>query len=742
MHSSLRLDLPGRLSGIITDNDITRRVVADYVDPLTTAVSLVMTKSPKCVQQDDSALDALELMVANRFRHLPVLDRDGAVVGLLDIAKCLYEAISALEQVQSAGGEDANSGLSEAVMMAMHVAGNKKGANKKQLEGLQKMMESVFNGSVPTLKTILGDGELPFILPTQTVREASQIMAKVRKGVLVMDANKKLVGIFTPKDILNRIVAQGLSADVVMVSDVMTPNPDTVNADLSLLDALREMHDHKFLHLPVRENADEHSRVVGLVDVMQLVCSTAGGDEDDGAEGGGDGSSKSTSKGWRDFFRDAFDATRGDTESDAGSDAAVSSSRGRGRSGSVSSANGGVVGTGSRSRAGSMSRGRAGSSAAGGAIKPIDDKPVSKLRPKQPLMLQESSTVFAVAEAMASKRVDAALLLDKSSRLSGIITDNDIARRVVSQFVDPVTTIVASVMTKSPKCVQQDDSALDALELMVANRFRHLPVLDRDGAVVGLLDIAKCLYEAISALEQVNDDQTILGGESESLVSGYEAVMMAMHAAGNKKGANKKQLEGLQKMMESVFNGAVPTLKTIIGSTALPCVRPSANVREAAILMAEVRKGVLVMDGDNELQGIFTPKDLLCRVVAKGKSADLTAVSSVMTPNPDTVNADLSLLDALREMHDHKFLHLPVRENADEHSRVVGLVDVMQLVCSTAGGEEDGSGTGKGWRDFFHHAMAARGDVGSDGASEADTSSQGTNTLTLCNPDHILYLLS
>ena len=274
-----------------------------------------MTKSPKCVQQDDSALDALELMVAHRFRHLPVLDRDGAVVGLLDIAKCLYEAISALEQVQSSGGmDDGTSGLSEAVMMAMHVAGNKKGANKRQLEGLQKMMESVFNGSVPTLKTIVGDGELPSILPTQTVREASQIMAKVRKGVLVMDDNKKLVGIFTPKDILNRIVAQGLSADVVMVSDVMTPNPDTVSADLSLLDALREMHDHKFLHLPVRENADEHSRVVGLVVVMQLVCSTAGGEED------GSG----TGKGWRDFFHHAM-AARGDVGSDGASDADTSS---------------------------------------------------------------------------------------------------------------------------------------------------------------------------------------------------------------------------------------------------------------------------------------------------------------------------------------------------------------------------------------------------------------------------------
>ena len=57
------------------------------------------------------------------------------------------------------------------------------------------------------------------------------------------------------------------------------------------------------------------------------------------------------------------------------------------------------------------------------------------------------------------------------------------------------------------------------------------------------------------------------------------------------------------------------------------------------------------------------------------------------------------MLDALREMHDHKFLHLPVRE---ENGTVLGLVDVMELVCHSAGGD------GKGWRDFFSGAMEAK----------------------------------
>ena len=87
----------------------------------------------------------------------------------------------------------------------------------------------------------------------------------------------------------------------------------------------------------------------------------------------------------------------------------------------------------------------------------------------------------------------------------GIITDNDITRRVVSQFLAPSISKVDSAMTRNPKCVHSEDPALDALEMMVDNRFRHLPVLDREGVVVGLLDIAKCLYDAISVLEKVQN---------------------------------------------------------------------------------------------------------------------------------------------------------------------------------------------------------------------------------------------
>jgi CBS domain-containing protein len=288
-----------KVLGIITDNDITRRCVAKFIDP-ETKITEVMTKDPKTVKTTDPALDALEMMVENHFRHVPVLDEAGiSVIGLLDIAKCLYDAISALEKVQEDDDDtkttDGNKVMAEAMVTAMSKVSGKKGSNKAQMMAMQAMMESMFGGSVPTLRTIIGDEHFVSVRESVNVREAATIMMERRKAVLVMDEDN-LIGIVTPKDILNRVIAKGKSPDLTTVSSIMTPNPMSVGADVSLLDALREMHDNKFLHLAVHDEAT--GDILGLVDVMELLCTTAGGED---------------GKGWRDFFRGAMEA-RGDAD--------------------------------------------------------------------------------------------------------------------------------------------------------------------------------------------------------------------------------------------------------------------------------------------------------------------------------------------------------------------------------------------------------------------------------------------
>ena len=58
---------------------------------------------------------------------------------------------------------------------------------------------------------------------------------------------------------------------------------------------------------------------------------------------------------------------------------------------------------------------------------------------------------------------------------------------------------------------------------------------------------------------------------------------------------------------------------------------------------------MLVLD-EGHLAGIVTPKDLLMRVVAKGLDPDATAVADIMTPNPDTVAPEMTVVEALREV--------------------------------------------------------------------------------------------
>ena len=76
------------LAAIVTDHDITRKVIALGLDPEETEALTVGTISPQCVEASDSALDALTLMAENKFRHTPVLD-GGLIVGVLNIARCL-----------------------------------------------------------------------------------------------------------------------------------------------------------------------------------------------------------------------------------------------------------------------------------------------------------------------------------------------------------------------------------------------------------------------------------------------------------------------------------------------------------------------------------------------------------------------------------------------------------------------------------------------------------------------------
>ncbi len=103
----------------------------------------------------------------------------------------------------------------------------------------------------------------PVVLrPHATVKEAAQRMRERRVGaVLVTDAEQRLLGIFTGRDAVWRVLAEGKDPAETKLADVMTPNPHTLPPGRSAIEALRAMQDGGYRHLPV-VNGD---KVVGVV---------------------------------------------------------------------------------------------------------------------------------------------------------------------------------------------------------------------------------------------------------------------------------------------------------------------------------------------------------------------------------------------------------------------------------------------------------------------------------------------
>lgn len=90
---------------------------------------------------------------------------------------------------------------------------------------------------------------------------------------------------------------------------------------------------------------------------------------------------------------------------------------------------------------------------------------------------------------------------------------------------------------------------------------------------------------------------------------------------------------------------------------------PDATVREAAILMAKKNVGAVMVVEKERLAGIFTERDALFRVVARGLDAQTTRLAEVMTADPRTVDPSKSYGYALVMMQENGFRHAPVIEN-------------------------------------------------------------------------------
>ncbi|CAM6011819.1 unnamed protein product [Sphagnum balticum] len=335
------------------------------------------------------------------------------------------------------------------------------------------------------------------------------------------------------------------------------------------------------------------------------------------------------------------------------------------------------------------------------------ERTVRRLKLSKALTIPDTTTVADACRRMATRRVDAALLTDSNAILCGIITDKDVATRVVAEGLKPEVTAVSKVMTRNPTFVAGDTLAIEALDKMVQGKFRHLPVVEH-GEVVALLDITKCLYDAIARMERAAEK----GGAIAAAVKGVE--QWGQNDIGKS--------SFIDTFWERIFR---PTLGTLItDGKGAATVSLSDTVLTATKQMKEQRmNSVIITSVSNKPVGILTSKDVLMRVVAQGLSPATTNVDKVMTPNPECVGLDTTLVDALHTMHDGKFLHLPV---VDQDGCIVACVDVLQLThgaVATVGSSESGEMASNMLQKFWDLALALEAPE-TDDDSHSDISSR------------------
>jgi signal-transduction protein with cAMP-binding, CBS, and nucleotidyltransferase domain len=173
------------------------------------------------------------------------------------------------------------------------------------------------------------------------------------------------------------------------------------------------------------------------------------------------------------------------------------------------------------------------------------------------------ATVREAVEAMAAERASAALVVDEAGRTLGIVTEQDVVRRIAFKLAPE--TPVSAVMTAPVEAIRADDYVFHAIARMRRRRLRHMPMAGADGRVVGVLDLHRAYAAAIPEMVDLIDRLT-----HEETLEGLKAVKRAQVA-----------------LADALFDESLPAPEI---QALLTDVNRDIHARIATLLQAEMRE--------------------------------------------------------------------------------------------------------------------------------------------------------
>lgn len=116
----------------------------------------------------------------------------------------------------------------------------------------------------------------------------------------------------------------------------------------------------------------------------------------------------------------------------------------------------------------------------------IKDRPEYATKAK-PMTFSPGTKVSTAVSAMTEKNYGSAVIVDKSNKVVGIMTERDLMTRLVNNKMDPDKTKVSDIMTSEVRVANENDNMIDWLRIMSNERFRHLPIVDEKGKIVNMM---------------------------------------------------------------------------------------------------------------------------------------------------------------------------------------------------------------------------------------------------------------
>lgn len=122
-----------------------------------------------------------------------------------------------------------------------------------------------------------------------------------------------------------------------------------------------------------------------------------------------------------------------------------------------------------------------------------------------PTVTSPDATVQEAMQKMLDNGVGAICVLDSERRVAGIFTERDVMRELATHGFDPKTTTVRELMTTEVEMATEQTTDAEALAIMLERHYRHLPIIDKDAKLLGMLSIRHVLEARVDELlEQIN----------------------------------------------------------------------------------------------------------------------------------------------------------------------------------------------------------------------------------------------